>query len=260
MAQVRRFLADSAKAAALGIILLQQPGHGIQKDSALLRSMAVHGQREGAELHGSVSLIGDAGGKALFEDGGGHGGKGLIKPFIIALRQCGGGPIPVHPRLIAELLSQNRGNAGEAPVKGLEDRLRLGREGLLKALPVRVQGVQLVLGSGYEIGLARQDFPEGADGGGDMLDAVDNDSFVITEDDVAVLAHDLHHQSLLPQIPHFVQMLYAQMHDTLQTRLGNVRDAAVLEMLAQEHAEVGGGDGAGLIGLRQVEQGERGVR
>ena len=49
-----------------------------------------------------------------------------------------------------------------------------------------------------------------------------------SEDQVTVLAHQLHDQRLVSQIPHFIQMLNIDMHDTLQPRLGNVHDTAVL--------------------------------
>ena len=81
---------------------------------------------------------------------------------------------------------------------------------------------------GNEIGLAGQDFPDTADCGRYPLDTVDDGIVIVTEDQVTVFAHQLHDQRLVAQIPHFIQMLNIDMHDTLQPRLGNVHDTAVL--------------------------------
>ena len=48
-----------------------------------------------------------------------------------------------------------------------------------------------------------------------MLDAVQDYPFLITEDDIAVLTHDLHNQSLVTEIPHLVQVFYVDVEDAL---------------------------------------------
>ena len=107
---------------------------------------------------------------------------------------------------------------------------------------------------GDEVGTPRQDFPDAADSGGDMLDTVDDGIVVITEDQITVFAHQLHDQRLVTQIPHFVEMLDIDMHNSFQARLGDVHNTAVLQVLAQKHTEVGGRHGAGFIGFRQIDQ------
>ena len=50
---------------------------------------------------------------------------------------------------------------------------------------------------------------------GYMLDAVQNPSGLIAENDIAVLAHDLNDQCLLADITEFIQMLKLNVDNTL---------------------------------------------
>ena len=93
---------------------------------------------------------------------------------------------------------------------------------------VCVQGVQLVLCLRDKIGLAGENLADGADSGRDTLDAVDDCIVIVAENNVAVLAHDFDHESLMAEVAHLVHMLDLDMDDTLQTRLGNIRDAPIL--------------------------------
>ena len=54
-------------------------------------------------------------------------------------------------------------------------------------------------------------------------------------------------------------MLDPDIHDSLQPGLGNVCDAAVLQVFAQQHTEHRRSHRAGLILFRQVDQGQGGV-
>ena len=92
-----------------------------------------------------------------------------------------------------------------------------------------------------------------------MLDAVDDLVFCVTEDNIAVFSHDLHHQFLTAGIPQLVQMFNIQLDDPLQPGLGDVHDPPVPDMLAQKHTEVGSCHGAGLIVLRQIDKREGGA-
>ena len=271
-AQVGGFLADVGEDILLRVVMLQQGGHGAVGDGivpgrlftridrigrwSVLSAVAVHGQGQGAEFHGTAIRVGDVGGEAFLPYGLRHPGKCPVQPFIVRIAQSRGGQVCVDPGLIAQLLGQDRGDARKAAVERLKDRLGPGGKGVPESLPVGGQGVQLVLGGGYEVGFARQHLPQGADGGGDVLDAVDDSPLRITEDDVAVLPHDLHHQSLPAQVAHLVQVLHVDVDDALQPRLGDARDAPVLEMLAQEHAEARGRHGAGLGFAGEIEQGQ----
>ena len=50
------------------------------------------------------------------------------------------------------------------------------------------------------------------------------------------------------------------MDDALEPRLGDCGGAGVLQVLAKQHAETRCGHGAWLVGFRQVDHGEGGVR
>ena len=160
---------------------------------------------------------------------------------------------------MAQLLGKNGRDARKAAVESFKDRLGSGGQRLLKGLGIRGQGVQLLLGLGYKILLARKHFPDGADGGRNSFDAVNNHIIFVKEYDVAVLSHDLYYQGLGAQIAHLIQMLHLNVHDPFQSGLRDFRNAPVLKMLAQKHAEAGGGHGAGLCALCQINQGKRSV-
>ena len=65
-----------------------------------------------------------------------------------------------------------------------------------------------------------------------MLDTVDDHAFVIAEDDVGMLAHQLDDQCFMTKIAHFVQVLDFHIDDSFHMRLINARDAPVGNMLA----------------------------
>ena len=116
---------------------------------------------------------------------------------------------------MAQLLRQYRRDTGEASVDRLEDRLGLGGKRFTERILIAGKGIQLVLCMGDEVRLAGQDLSYTADRSGYVLDAVDDHIIVVTEDQVTVLAHQLHDQRLVTQIPHLVEMLDIDMHDTL---------------------------------------------
>ena len=177
--------------------------------------------------------------------------------MVILRCQCRCRAFPIETGLVAQLLCQYGRDAGEASVDRLEDRLGFGGKHFTERILIAGQGIQLVLGVGNEVGTPRQDFPDAADSGGDMLDTVDDGIVVITEDQVTVFAHQLHDQCLVTQIAHLIQMFNVNMHNTFQPRLGDVHNTAVLQVFAQKHTEVGGRHGAGFIGFRQIDQRER---
>ena len=66
-----------------------------------------------------------------------------------------------------------------------------------------------------------------------MLDAVDDFIMVITEDQVAVLPHDLYDQVLFTKISQLIQVFDFKIQDPLQTWLGQACDPAVSDMLSK---------------------------
>ena len=92
-----------------------------------------------------------------------------------------------------------------------------------------------------------------------MPDTVDDHLFVIEEDDVAVLAHDLDDQVVGAKIAHFIAVFHFEAQDPFQSGLGDRDDAAVLQVFAQEHAESRRLKGSLSLFCREIGQGERGV-
>ncbi len=64
--------------------------------------------------------------------------------------------------------------------------------------------IRLILGFRNKIGFSRQHFPDGAYHAGDMFDAVDDHTFFVTEDDIAVFSHNFDNQFFSAQIPQLI--------------------------------------------------------
>ena len=106
-----------------------------------------------------------------------------------------------------------------------------------KLLLRNCQRVRLLHGMGDKVDPARQNLPHGADLGGNPLDTVNHRPILLAENDIAVLAHQLHNQTLAPHIAHLVQMLQNKFHNPLQPRLADLHNAGASDMLAQQHTE-----------------------
>ncbi len=63
--------------------------------------------------------------------------------------------------------------------------------------------------------------PHGADSAGNMFDTVDNLFFVIAENNIAVLAHNLNNKMFYAQVAKLVKMLDLDIEDALKTGLGD---------------------------------------
>ena len=91
---------------------------------------------------------------------------------------------------------------------------------------------------GNEIFSSGKNLTDRAHMGRDMLDAVQDHAFFVTEDDVAVLAHQLHDQTLSAGIPQLIKMLQLKFHHTLHSRLLHIKDTGASDVLSEKHAEV----------------------
>ena len=90
--------------------------------------------------------------------------------------------------------------------------------------------------------------------GGNMLDAVQDHAFVITEDDIAVLAHQLHDQTLPAWITQFVKMLQLKFHNALHARLLHIQDTGTADMLTEQHAEIRGCKRTDTVLICKIDQ------
>ena len=91
-----------------------------------------------------------------------------------------------------------------------------------------------------------------------MLETVDDD-IVLREDDVAVFARKLKDELFRDDFAGRAQHIDFERDDTVESALRDARDAALLEMLAQQHAE--GGRRFRILGqlLGDVERGTAAV-
>ena len=71
-----------------------------------------------------------------------------------------------------------------------------------------------------------------------MLDTVDDHAGIITEDDIAVLAHEFNSQCFPAQISHFIQVFNLKIENPFHSGLCDAENPAVLKMLAEKHAEI----------------------
>ena len=104
------------------------------------------------------------------------------------------------------------------------------------------KGIQFVLGVRNKIRTARKYFADRAYIAGYMLDAVQDHVFIVTENNVAVLAHKLHDQNLVAYISKFIEMLQFKFYHTFQSGLPDFCDSCASDVLAKKHAEVGGSE------------------
>ena len=100
------------------------------------------------------------------------------------------------------------------------------------------QRIFFIPGIGNEIFSPGKNLTDRAHMGRDMLDAVQDHSLFVTEDDVAVLAHQLHDQTLSAGIPQLIKMLQLKFHHTLHSGLLYIQDAGTSDVLSEKHAEI----------------------
>ncbi len=251
--QVEGALADAGNHVFLRIVCLQQRGNLFVALPAFLR---IGGQGKGRVFRRDFVLIDDAGRKASIPDILHHGRKGFPERFPVRFLTGGASLIRPSACPMTNLMGDGGRKSGEGHIERLIAVRRFGKNLFHEKSAVRRQGIFLFLRLRDKIGLAGQHLTDGADQPGDMLDGVDDFVLFIAENDVAVLAHDFCDQLFMPQVSHFIQMLDLKADDAFQTGLGDGNDAPVLHMLAQKHAEIGGGHGALLVRFGQINEGQ----
>ena len=112
---------------------------------------------------------------------------------------------------------------------------------------------------GDKIRSSRENFPDRTYIGRNMLDAVNDCHIRLTENDIAVFAHQFHNKYFLTDIPHLIEMFNMKMQDTFQSGLGNGKNFAAVDMFAQQHAEVRRYSRIGRRIICQINQWQRGT-
>ena len=80
-----------------------------------------------------------------------------------------------------------------------------------------------------------------------MLDAVQDGAVFLTEDDVAVLAHQLNDEALLPQISQLIEVLDLKLDDTLKSRWDTLTMRPVPMCFLSSMQKFGAVSGLGLL-------------
>jgi len=105
-----------------------------------------------------------------------------------------------------------------------------------------------------KISSSRKNFPDGTDLRGNMLDAVDDLIGIRTEDNIAVLSHDLHDQIFPAQIAQLIQMLDLKQQDSLEGRLCDGQDPSSADVFPKQHTEVRRRHVAGFVCSCQIDK------
>ena len=117
----------------------------------------------------------------------------------------------------------------EARALGCADAREDGRE-------VVGEEVELVLSGRQFVGLSRQHRADAAVVVADFAQGVEDEA-VLHEDDVAVLAHELEYERLRDDAAAGGERIHVDEQQAVEPVLADARDAARLELLAQDHAE-----------------------
>ena len=125
----------------------------------------------------------------------------------------------VNGSTVADLLSHYRAHTCKRRVESLGNVLRFFADMLRKFLLGNSEWVLFIPGIGNEIFSSGKNLTDRAHMGRDMLDAVQDHSLFVTENDVAVLAHQFHDQVLSAGITQLIKMLKLKLHHTFHSRL-----------------------------------------
>ena len=252
--QIRGALPDAGDLALLRVIFLQKGGNALEMFQG---TGGPGGQGNGGIFRRNAAFGSDARGKAPRPDVLHHGRKCRPERLPVLRPAGGGGQLRSSARPMADFVGNGGRKPGESRIERLITVHGAGKNPVQKRFPGNGERIQLVLGVWNEPGLAGQHLTDGADQTGNMLDAVDDPVVFIAENDVAVLSHDLHDELFAAKIPQLIHMLHGKADDPFQPGLGNLHDPAVLQMLAQEHAEIRSRSGTGLVFPGQIDERQR---
>ena len=160
---------------------------------------------------------------------------------------------------MAEFLRHDRADTCKMAVESFPHWLRCLRHHCGHFLLASFQRIQFAGRLGNEVFPAWKYLPDRADLGGNVLNAVDDHSLAGTENNIAVLSHQLHNQPFPAEISHLVQMLDFKLHRPLQTWLGDGNNFSVSNVLSQQHTEIRRSQRAVFVFVCQVSQRKAGV-
>ena len=106
----------------------------------------------------------------------------------------------------------------------------------------------------YKVSPSRKNLPHGTHLGRHVLDTVDDPVILITENDVAVFAHDLNDKFFTAEISKLIQMLDSKHDNPLKRRLCDGHDSSVCNMFSEKHTEIRGCKRAWFVFVCQIHK------
>ena len=163
-------------------------------------------------------------------------------------------PVGIQRSLGADLFGGDGTQAGERGVERFGKLCCFFTDQCGKVLLCDSEGIGFFLCVRNKICPSGQNFPDRTHLGGYMLDAVDDLIGIRTEDNIAVLSHDLHDQIFPAQIAQLIQMLDLKPQDSLKGRLCDGQDPSSADVFPKQHAEVRRRHGAGFVCSCQIDK------
>ena len=256
MAQFRGALVNPGRCVFLGIVSLQHLTH---RRKFPLGQIRTDGHGKSGKFSRYSVLIDDPGRKIAVFYVIHHQREGMVQMENFRLLESLHRTICIDSGPRRNFLSHKRADAGQGLIQRLCDRKRLCGHFADKCRFTDGERIEFVRGVCNKVGTAGQYLTDGTDASRNAANAVDDCSFSVCEDDVAVLSHQLHDEVMFRKIPHLVEVFRADMNNTLQTRLRYRKDASVPHVLAQQHAEIRCCGRRGFLLAGEVHQGKTGA-
>ena len=164
---------------------------------------------------------------------------------------------PVDRSPETDLLRNNRTDSRKRRVNSPGNITWLPAHNIIELLLTHSQRIQLILRLRNKILPSRKHLTHRTHMRRNMLDTIQDHSLIITENNITVLAHQLHDKNLLTGIPQLIQMLQLKHHHTLHPRLPDIRNPRTSNMLTQQHTEIRRSHRTGLILGSKINQRKR---
>ena len=164
---------------------------------------------------------------------------------------------PVDRSPETDLLRNNRTDSSKRRVNSPGNITWLPAHNIIELLLTHSQRIQLILRLRNKILPSRKHLTHRTHMRRNMLDTIQDHPLIITENNITVLAHQLHDKNLLTGIPQLIQMLQLKHHHTLHPRLPDIRNPRTSNMLTQQHTEIRRSHRTGLILRSKINQRKR---
>ena len=234
--KIGRFLVDPCQQTLGSIISLQHGRNTVKSFAAVFTAKLLI--RKDTVFHRFFSAVDNIRSELSVLDLFHQAEEGVVKMGAGRLIQRLCRITSVNRCTVADLLSHYRAHTGEGSIKGFGNVYRFFADMSGKFFLGNCQRIFFIPGIWNEIFSSWKDFTDRTHMGRDMFDTVQDHTFFIAEDDVAVFAHQLHDQALPAGVAKFIEVLQLKFHHTLHSRLFYIQDSGASDMLSKKHTEV----------------------